>query len=75
MQKTGANQNDAKKTTKTIRLKKDKLKDEILAYFRANIMHQQDKDLDKKIAGESAKALPKHLLEIDGAQVVSEGQS
>jgi len=40
MEKKQAQKSNAKQTTKTIRLKKDKLKDEILAYFRANIMHQ-----------------------------------
>jgi hypothetical protein len=35
----GKGKSDQQKVTKMIKLKKDKLKDEILAYFRANIMH------------------------------------
>jgi hypothetical protein len=71
MEKKPALKNDAQKTVKSIKLKKDKLKDEILAYFRANIMHQQDNELDKKLAKESNDSSAKHLLEIDGAKVVS----
>mgnify|MGYP001395808443 CR=1 FL=1 len=51
----GKGKSDQQKVTKMIKLKKDKLKDEILAYFRANIMHQQDRDYHDKIAQESDK--------------------
>ena len=37
-------------------------------------MHQQDKDLDKKIRAEALND-PEHLIEIEGAKVLSGGDS
>ena len=67
---------DLQKVTKMIKLKKEKLRDEILAYFRANIMHQQDKEHQQKIVDKAAASNdPKKVFVYEGTASIVDGQS